>query len=100
MKVIELVEHAVAEDKKFYATEYPGVGAYVLGNGAIALVYPLPGAAMLRVFIIDDGRPFIKEELQAIHSQTNQINSGLSEEFVLKALAIAQHPELAASLVK
>jgi hypothetical protein len=93
MKTLQVKEHAPPNGMEYQSSSYPGQGVYVTPAGLLAfvsggIVYPVPGFAHM---LIDAPNSQLLE--------TN-VSNGVSESFVLKALAIAQNPQLAIELAR
>jgi hypothetical protein len=87
MKVINVKDFTPAPGMEWQAHTYPGNGAYLSNTGMLYLVAngcvnSVPGGVALMEESAGGGQ------------------GGVSEGFILKALAIAQNPQLAAELTK
>lgn len=90
---IEVKEHDPGIAKEYLAQEYPGVGLYMNRRmNYLYYVYTMPGSVTNSVIALP-GIAAVKED-----APPEPVPQGLSETFVLKALAICQNPNLAAAL--
>lgn len=93
-------DYTPTEDVKFNGTAYPATGIYQCGKDLV-FVYDTPGAVPLvtnRCVFALPGGTFMLEGLPD-HTPKPAAPAGISESFVLKAMAIAQNPSLAKDLV-
>ena len=93
-RFIAVTEHTVPIGEEYQVTKYPGPGVYssrttstlfVVAGTCVTTIVGLPASAI--------------QTLSAAPVQVDSLRHGLSEDFVLKALAIAQQPSLAPSLI-
>lgn len=94
MLVAKVMKFDPAPGMEYIVNGYPHNGLFLLSNGSLALVgngccYNIPNASHM-VSDIND----LKGESNPAPAAT-----GISESFVLKALAIAQNPQLATTLI-
>lgn len=88
MKSIKVKEFNAAPGNEFLAHTYPGTGAYLNRDGNIYIV--LNGG----VFSLPGGQQLLSSEAEGA------AGGGITGDVLLKALAIAQDPTLATSLLK
>lgn len=86
MRIIEVKPFNPAPGSEYHFSSYPGPGLYLSSDGAMRLV----NAGIVILF------PGVADLIMDVAP----VAAGLSESFVLKALAIAHSPQLAAELTK
>lgn len=91
---VEVKEHDPGIAKEYMVQEYPGPGFYLNRRmGYIFYVYTMPGTLTPTVMGMPSVGASVKED-----APPEPVPQGMSENFVLKALAICQNPNLAAAL--
>lgn len=84
--------------KEFDASSYPADGLYLQGENLI--IRYTPGGALPYITSFLGGARLLSDWGQVPASAQPVESRGVSEDFVLKAMAIAQNPGLAEKLIK
>lgn len=90
---LEVTEVFLGENEKYLSAKYPGVGVFKCGNDLMAVISHPVGSA----YSIPGGAGILAASLRAQPEATQGV--AFSEDFLLKFVAIAQKPDLAAALV-
>ena len=96
MKALILKDFQQTEANKFQGDKYPGPGLYQVGNDLV-LVYS-SGTILCTAYAIG-AFPQLEEVSRPVEVVATPEPRGVSEDFVLRALAIAQQPTLATALL-
>lgn len=96
MKALILKDFQQTEANRYLGDTYPGPGLYQAGADLI-VVYR--SAAVLCTAIVNGGAVLLEEVSLPVEVVAAPEPRGVSEDFVLRALAIAQQPTLAPSLL-
>lgn len=99
MKYIEITEFTPPADREYDATAYPGRGVFLNPNTRnLVCISAMPFSTTFTACMVGSGPQdaLIKEFEPVVAAPT----TSYSEDFILKALAIAQQPQLAVNLLK
>jgi len=97
MKALILKDFQQTEGNKWLGDKYPGPGLYQVGSDLI-LVYK-SGTVMCTASALDAQHLLEEVPLPVEQVAAAPAHTGISEDFVLRALAIAQQPTLATQLL-
>lgn len=100
MKYIKVTEFAPPLGREYDATAYPGPGIFLHpASRNLVCVSAPPFSSVATACMVGCGnQEALIEELQELEAPAP--TTSYSEDFILKALAIAQQPQLAVSLLK
>lgn len=95
MNHVKITDHATPTGQEFMAGSYPGSGVYLNRKTRTIYLVHAPAVYSLPTQL----EQFLEPLDEQFATVTSTLNPGFSEDFILKALAIAQSPQLAVNLL-
>lgn len=102
MKCIKVTEFAPPAGKEYDANAYPGEGLFLHpATKSLVCVYSTPFSSVACALLVGSGAMdrFVEEFPEVDAAPVAPPTTSYSEDFILKALAIAQQPQLAVNLL-